>query len=73
MSQAWKESTNDFSKKMHKQIVLYSHNEILLSNKKEQITVSHSNMNELQKQNAKWKKLEKKILYFILLLYEIQI
>lgn len=58
---------------MHKQIVLYSHNEILLSNKKEQITVSHSNMNELQKQNAKWKKLEKKILYFILLLYEIQI
>lgn len=32
---------NDFSRKMHKQIVLYSHNEILLSNKKEQITVSH--------------------------------
>ena len=48
-----KKALMTFSRKMSKQIVLHSHNEILLSNKKEQITVPWSNMNELQKQYAK--------------------
>lgn len=41
---------------MDKQIMLYSYNRILLSNKKEQISAKHNTLDESQMHYAKWKK-----------------
>lgn len=45
---------------MDKLIMIYSYNEILLSNKKEWTIARHNNMDKSQKQHAEWKKLDKK-------------
>lgn len=70
----WEKSLIFLSRKVNKQIIIiHSHNGRLLNNKKEQIMVTYSNMNDSQKLCDEWKKLDRKNSIVYTLLYETHI